>query len=71
MHLLVADLFANKFSSFFALDLLIAAACVLLFAVQERERVRFWWIPILLTLLVGVSAGLPALLYLRADSPTS
>lgn len=61
------ELFTNRISSFFALDLIVSAAVVFTFAAVERARagLRLWWIPILATITIGVSCGLPLLLYLR------
>ncbi len=67
VRLFAQELFANRISTFFALDLLLTAVCVLHLARLERERLRLWWVPALVTVLIGVSAGLPLLLYLRAD----
>lgn len=67
LRLLQQELFANRVSSFFALDLLLSAAVLIRFALIERRRgyLRLWWLPIVATLAVGVSLGLPLLLYLR------
>jgi len=67
LRLMQQELFANRVSSFFALDLLLSAAVLIRFALIERRRgsVRLWWLPIVATLAVGVSLGLPLLLYLR------
>lgn len=63
-RLLFADLFANRVSAFFGLDVVVSAIVVIVFAWCER-RLRLWWLPVLATLSVGVSLGLPLLLYLR------
>ncbi len=68
LRLFAQELFANRISTFFALDLLLTAICVLHLARLERKRLRLWWVPVLVTVLIGVSAGLPLLLYLRASS---
>ena len=65
LRLLVQNLFANRVSSFFALDVVVSALVVFVFAYGERRRVRLWWTPIVAVLGVGVSLGLPLLLYLR------
>jgi hypothetical protein len=64
--LFVHQLFANRVSTFFALDLLLTAVAVLSLAIRDRGRIRFWWLPLVATVCIGVSAGLPLLLYLRA-----
>jgi hypothetical protein len=66
-RLFVQQLFANRISAFFALDVVVSAVVLLLFARVEssRLRLRSRWIILLATLLVGVSLGLPLFLYLR------
>ena len=70
--LMMKELFANRISSFFALDVILSACVVFVFAALERRRSRMglWWPPILATLAVGVSFGLPLLLYLRERPET-
>lgn len=67
--LFVAELFANRISGFFGLDVIVSALVVLARAWQERRRgrLRHAWAPALATVLVGVSAGLPLLLFLRRE----
>jgi uncharacterized protein DUF2834 len=68
-RLFVSELFANRISSFFGLDVIVSAVVLLSWAWDERRRrgLRRAWLPALATLLVGVSAGLPLLLVLRAE----
>jgi hypothetical protein len=63
--LMIRELFANRISAFFALDVIVSAVVVIVFA--YIERVRGWWIAVLGVLLVGVSLGLPLLLFLREE----
>lgn len=67
LRLFVNELFANRISSFFALDVIVSAVVLLVFALGEGRRLglRHLWAPVAGTLLVGVSFGLPLLLYLR------
>ena len=67
MPLFVQDLFANRISGFFGLDVLVSAVVLCVFVLTEGQRLgmRSRWLPILATLLVGVSLGLPLFLYLR------
>ena len=58
------ELFATRISSFVTLDLLLAFVTVLFFAFSTRKRVRLWWLPVLVCLCIGISAGLPLLLFL-------
>ena len=65
--LFVQHLFINRISTFFALDVVVSAIVLLLFAAVESARLRIpnRWIVVLATFLVGVSLGLPLFLYLR------
>ena len=60
-------LFANGVSGAFAMDLIVSAVVVCLFVLLEGRRVgtRHLWAPIVGTLVIGVSFGLPLFLYLR------
>ena len=65
--LMLRDLFANRVSAFFALDVIVSAVIVVCFAIVERNalKLQLWWAPVVGVLLAGVSFGLPLLLYLR------
>ena len=67
--LFVSELFANRISGFFGLDVIVSAVVLLAWLWDERRRrgLRRAWAPALATLLVGVSAGLPLLLFLRRE----
>jgi Terpene cyclase DEP1 len=67
LGLLVGQLFANRISAFFGLDLLVSAVVVLIFMRVEGRtlRMRFRWLPIVGLCAVGVSLALPLFLYLR------
>lgn len=67
MRLFVQELFANRISAFFGLDVVVSAIVLLRFAAGESARLRIpnRWMVLVATLLVGVSLGLPLLLYLR------
>jgi len=66
-RLFVQQLFANRISAFFFIDVLVSAIVLLRFAAVESVRLhlRSRWIILLATLLLGVSLGLPLFLYLR------
>jgi hypothetical protein len=66
-RLFVQQLFANRISAFFALDVIVSAVVLLRFAALESHRLgrHSRWIILAATLLVGVSLGLPLFLYLR------
>jgi hypothetical protein len=67
MPLFMRDLFANRISAFFALDVIVSAMVLLVFIQSEGRRLqmRLLWLPMLGTVFVGVSLGLPLFLYLR------
>jgi Terpene cyclase DEP1 len=67
MPLFIRDLFANRISAFFAMDVIVSAVVLISFIQVEgkRLRMRLLWLPILAVFLVGVSLGLPLFLYLR------
>jgi hypothetical protein len=67
MSLFIRDLFANRISGFFALDVIVSAIVLIVFIQIEGRRlgVRLLWLPTLAVVLVGVSVGLPLFLYLR------
>jgi hypothetical protein len=65
--LFVASLFANRVSGFFGLDVIVSALVLWAFVGLEGSRlgIRRLWMPVVATLVVGVSLGLPLFLYLR------
>jgi hypothetical protein len=67
MPLFIRDLFANRISAFFAFDVIVSAVVLISFIQTEGRRLgmRLLWLPIIGTLLVGASLGLPLFLYLR------
>lgn len=67
MALFFHQLFANRISSFFGLDVLVSAAVLVVFMRSESSRLRITgrWLPILALLLVGVSLAFPMFLYMR------
>ena len=70
LRLIISELFANRISAFFGLDVIVSAIAVVVWALVERAKrpTHYWWAPILATLAVGVSCGLPLLLYLRESA---
>jgi hypothetical protein len=67
LPLFFAQLFENRVGGFFGMDVFVSAAALLVFAWCERRRVgvRALWAVALAAVAVGVSLGLPLLLYLR------
>src|SRR5581483_7674514 len=66
-RLFLDQLFANRISAFFGLDVIVSAAVLIAFVKLEGGRLAIPrpWLPVLATLLVGVSLGFPLFLYLR------
>lgn len=65
--LFVDQLFATRIGAFFGLDVLVSAIVLWVFVYVEGRRVSipYRWTPVLGSILVGVSLGLPLFLYLR------
>jgi hypothetical protein len=61
------ELFANRISAFFVMDVIVSAIVLIWFIQTEgkRLRVQLLWLPTIGTLIVGVSFGLPLFLLLR------
>jgi hypothetical protein len=70
LGLFVREIFANRISAFFAMDVLASAVALIVFMRIESRRValRYRWLPILALVLVGVSLALPLFLYLRESA---
>lgn len=67
LSLLCQELFARRIGAFFALDVVVSAIVLFIFVISEGRRIALpmLWLPIVATLLVGVSLGLPLFLFLR------
>ena len=65
--LFLRELFANRISAFFAIDVILSAIVLIWFIQIEgkRLRMRLLWLPTIGTLIVGVSFGFPLFLFLR------
>jgi hypothetical protein len=61
------ELFANRISAFFTMDVIVSAIVLIWFIQSEgkRLRLRLLWLPIVRTLVVGVSFGFLFFLFLR------
>jgi uncharacterized protein DUF2834 len=71
LELLWDELTVNRIERFFVLDVLVSAVAVFALVLSEgRRELRRWWPPVVATLLVGVSLGLPLYLYLRERART-
>jgi hypothetical protein len=67
LGLLVRELFATRIGAFFGLDVVVSAVVLFVFIFAERRvlAVRHVWLPVVATLVVGGSLGLPLFLYMR------
>jgi AcrR family transcriptional regulator len=67
MSLFFRELFANRISAFFGMDVIVSAVVLVVFIRVEGKRlgIRRRWLPVLALLLVGVSLALPMFLYMR------
>ena len=67
LPLLCHELFATRIGAFFGLDVIVSAIVLFIFVFTEGRRAAIpkLWLPVIATLLVGVSLGLPLFLYLR------
>ncbi|OWR30166.1 hypothetical protein CDO73_12130 [Saccharibacillus sp. O23] len=67
LSLLLSEAAANRISSFAWLDILASVVVLIGFILYEGRRVgvKYQWLPIVGTLTVGVSLGLPLFLLLR------
>jgi hypothetical protein len=67
ISLFIQQLFANHIGAFFGLDVIVSSVVLWIFIFAEGGRLgmRGLWIPVIGSLLVGVSLGLPLFLYMR------
>lgn len=67
LQLFVRELFTNRISAFFGMDVLVSAVVLIVFIRVESVRLNIQrrWLPVLALLLVGVSLALPMFLYMR------
>lgn len=67
LSLFIRELFANRISAFFGVDVLVSAVVLVVFMRAESARLSIHrrWLPILALLTVGVSLGFPMFLYMR------
>jgi hypothetical protein len=70
LRLMVEQLFANRISAFFGLDVIVSSLVLWVFVIIEgrRRRMKRLWAYIACNLAVGVSLALPLFLYVRERS---
>lgn len=63
----IGELFSTNIGSFFGLDVIVSAVVLFVFIYTEGKKLNMkkLWLPVVATLSVGVSFGLPLFLYLR------
>jgi hypothetical protein len=73
LPLFVRELFVNRISVFFGMDVLVSAVVLVVFMRIESTRIQIHqrWLPLVALLLVGVSLALPIFLYMREISSNS
>lgn len=66
-RLFFSELFSNRISGFFGMDVVVSAFVLIPFILAEGRRlgVKRVWLPVAGTLLVGVSFGFPLFLFMR------
>ena len=67
INMVIDQLFVNKVSTLFAFDLFVTAVVFIFFALYEgfKLKMKYIWIPIIASFLVGASLGFPLFLYMR------
>jgi hypothetical protein len=70
VSLFFSELFSTRIGAFFGMDVLVSALVLFTFIAVEGRRLamRRLWLPVLATIAVGVSLGLPLFLYMRANA---
>ncbi|MBD3204929.1 DUF2834 domain-containing protein [Candidatus Bathyarchaeota archaeon] len=68
LQLIVDQILNYRISTFAWLDVVISAIVVILMVYDDREKIQLYYIPIIATLLIGPSCGLPLFLYMRGRS---
>ncbi len=65
--LMFEQLFVNNITMFFAFDLFVAAAVVIVFIIHEgrKKEIKYYWIPLLSIFMIGLAFAFPLFLYLR------
>jgi hypothetical protein len=67
IDLFAKQLFGNRITAFFAIDVLLSAVVLIVFIITENSRLggRQKWLPIIALLTGGVSLAFPLFLYMR------
>jgi len=64
------ELFSTKIGGFFGMDVIVSAVVLFVFIFSEGKRLEIsnLWIPVVATLSVGVSLGLPLFLHMKQSN---
>ena len=70
LRLFAQQPFSTRIGAFFGLDVIVSSLVLWMFVLVDgrRDGVRHLWAPIVASLVVGVSLGLPLFLYLRESA---
>ncbi len=63
--LLLSQITSSRIAAFCWLDVAVSAIVLVLMILDDRERMRNWWFPLVTTFTEGVSCGLPLYMYLK------
>jgi len=63
----ISKIFSHPVTAFIGYDLLIAAlVCLILMFIEGRRiKMKYYWVPMLCSVFIGLAFGLPLFLYLR------
>ena len=72
VSLFITELVSTRVGAFFGADVIVSAVALFGFVVTDgrRAEMKWLWAPVVGTLCVGVSLGLPLFLYLRERTRT-
>lgn len=70
INLFFNELFSTRVGSFFGIDVIISALALFTFIYYDSKNsnIKRLWQPVIATLTIGVSFGLPLYLYMRSKS---
>ncbi|MDH5393727.1 MAG: DUF2834 domain-containing protein [Gammaproteobacteria bacterium] len=68
--LFISELFSTSIGGFFGLDVMVSALALFTFIYYDGKKysIRNLWVPVIATLSIGVSLGLPLYLYMRYEN---
>jgi Kef-type K+ transport system membrane component KefB len=66
--LIVQEITYYRISMFAWFDIVLTAIVVIVMVLEEKRKLRNSWLPIIVTLIIGPSCGLPLYMYIRKRS---